>query len=286
MALVTLEEFQASREAQSAGLSSVDVQDSLDDHEAILYELIGYRVDVPSRAQTFTDAVTTNGDATLTSASAEFTVDDVGHAISGTGIPSGTYIASINSATSIEMSEEATASGTGVSVTVSDVITSTVYGAGRQDLPLTDRIRSLSSLSEWGAGLLATDYELIADGFALRRRGIDRDYWTFDAPVVATGLYGFASGERRRELAERCLRLMVAKDMGSGTNKALQGPAGAYVTGYRTETAEISYYTPQEDPKIVQLLELLRHPLKPKDPLLSVPATGLSPRRDLIPRAN
>jgi hypothetical protein len=289
MALVTLEEFQASREAQAAGLSSVDVQDALDDNEALLYELIGYRVDVPDPTRSVADAVTTDNDETLTSATAAFTLTDVGRPISGVGIPSGTTIAARNSATSIEMSEQATATAIGVTITITETdtpVTLAMLGEGKEVLVPVDRIRSLTSLSEWDADLLATDYELIADGFALKRRGYDRNYWSWNAPIAIEGLFGFAQGERRRELAERCLRLMVAKDAGSGLNKAMQGPTGAYLTGYRTETAEFSYFTPEEDPKIVRLLELLHHPLKPKDALYSVQVTGLSQRRDALPRAN
>jgi hypothetical protein len=65
-----------------------------------------------------TDGVTANGDATVTSATAAFVAGDVGKAISGTGIPAATTIASVTSATEVEMSATATADGTGVSVTI------------------------------------------------------------------------------------------------------------------------------------------------------------------------
>lgn len=65
-----------------------------------------------------TDAVTTNGDATVTSATAKFNAMDVGRTVTGTGIPGGTTIASIDSATSVELSANATADGTGVSLTI------------------------------------------------------------------------------------------------------------------------------------------------------------------------
>lgn len=68
--------------------------------------------------RTVTDGVTNSGDATLTSATAAFTAGDVGEVISGTGIPANTTIASVTSATEVEMSATATATATGVSVTV------------------------------------------------------------------------------------------------------------------------------------------------------------------------
>lgn len=69
-------------------------------------------------SQVITDAATTNADATLTSASAAFTSDDVGKSITGAGIPAATTIASVTNATTIEMSASATATAAGVSVTI------------------------------------------------------------------------------------------------------------------------------------------------------------------------
>lgn len=65
-----------------------------------------------------TDGVTTNTDATVTSASAVFSAFDVGKAVTGTGIPASTTIASVTSATEVELSAAATATGTGVSLTI------------------------------------------------------------------------------------------------------------------------------------------------------------------------
>ena len=66
------------------------------------------------------DAVTTDTDETLTSASAAFTAADEGRLISGTGIPAGTTIASVTSATEVEMSAAATISDTGVTIVIED----------------------------------------------------------------------------------------------------------------------------------------------------------------------
>ena len=64
------------------------------------------------------DGVTTNGSATLTSAKAAFTSADVGNPVTGTNIPSGTTITAVNSATSVTMSKNATASGSGIWVSI------------------------------------------------------------------------------------------------------------------------------------------------------------------------
>lgn len=73
---------------------------------------------VPAFARTVTDGVTTNTDATVTSATARFRAEDVGKAITGAGIPDGATIATFNSATSVELSVPATATASGVTVTV------------------------------------------------------------------------------------------------------------------------------------------------------------------------
>lgn len=86
---------------------------------------------LPAAASVLTDGVTTNGDATLDSATGSFTAADVGAPLAGSGIPAGAYVLSINSATSVEMSANATATASGVSVTISreKVIHSTALAA-------------------------------------------------------------------------------------------------------------------------------------------------------------
>lgn len=71
-----------------------------------------------SLVRVVTDGVRTNADATVTSATALFSSGDVGLPITGTGIPAGTTIASINSATSVEMSANATSSASGATLNI------------------------------------------------------------------------------------------------------------------------------------------------------------------------
>lgn len=67
---------------------------------------------------TVADGVTTNASATVTSATAAFQSGDVGKTISGTGIPGGTTILQVASATSIVLSANATATGSGITLTI------------------------------------------------------------------------------------------------------------------------------------------------------------------------
>jgi hypothetical protein len=64
--------------------------------------------------RTVTDGVTTNGSATLTSATAVFTSADVGNPITGTNIQAATTISGYTNATTVTLSKTATASGSPV----------------------------------------------------------------------------------------------------------------------------------------------------------------------------
>jgi hypothetical protein len=64
-----------------------------------------------------TDGVT-NSTTTVTSATAAFSIGDIGRPVSGAGIPAGTVIAAVASATSITISAPATATASGVTLTL------------------------------------------------------------------------------------------------------------------------------------------------------------------------
>jgi hypothetical protein len=64
-----------------------------------------------------TDGVT-NSTTLLTSATALFNSGDIGRPVSGSGIPAGTVVAAFASATNVTMSQPATASASGVTVTL------------------------------------------------------------------------------------------------------------------------------------------------------------------------
>ncbi len=65
-----------------------------------------------------TDGVTVIGSPNITSATANFTQSDIGQPISGVGIPAGTNILSVTSATAAVMSNNATASASSVTLTL------------------------------------------------------------------------------------------------------------------------------------------------------------------------
>lgn len=92
--------------------------------------------------RTVADGVTTSGSPTVTSATAAFTSADLFAKVTGTGIPANSYIGVVNSATSIGLSSSstantpvnATATGSGVSLTFSHEVVGTGYTAGGQAL--------------------------------------------------------------------------------------------------------------------------------------------------------
>jgi phage-related baseplate assembly protein len=72
----------------------------------------------PPADQSFNDGVSTSASPTFTSASAKFAQTDVGLTITGTNIPAGTTILSVQSATSITLSQNATSAGSALAFTI------------------------------------------------------------------------------------------------------------------------------------------------------------------------
>lgn len=103
--------------------------------------------------QVFADGVTATN-TTLTSATAAFTANDVGITVTGAGIPGGTTIKTVNSATSVTLSAATTATASGVSITLGRVwprrqTTQVLQGAGafvmRAAASGTAAVRSVSA---------------------------------------------------------------------------------------------------------------------------------------------
>jgi prepilin-type N-terminal cleavage/methylation domain-containing protein len=87
-------------------------------------------------ARTVSDAVTSNNSATLTSALANFTSSDVGKSIAGTGIPTGTTIQSYTNATTITMSNSATADASSAQAVIG--ASTVVYSISNQSIRRTE----------------------------------------------------------------------------------------------------------------------------------------------------
>src|SRR6266446_4577378 len=87
-------------------------------------------------ARTMSDAVTSNNSTTLTSASAHFTAADVGKSIAGTGIPPGTTIQTYTNATTVDMSNSATADASGAEAVIG--ASTVVYSISNQSIQRTE----------------------------------------------------------------------------------------------------------------------------------------------------
>lgn len=97
---------------------------------------------------------TTSADATITAGAATFSAADVGAAITGTGIPALTTIASVTSSTSAEMSSPASATGAGVSAAITP-------SGGEQDwsCQVTNAVVAWSDDTEDNIAVLCGDEE-------------------------------------------------------------------------------------------------------------------------------
>lgn len=107
-------------------------------------------VDYGSRGtRTLVDGVTTNGSATLTSATAAFTSTDVGNLVTGTNIQSGTTISAVSNATTVTLSKTATASGSS--------ITFKIYGDGNRTIVDAITTHNSTAITSTTAGFTAAD---------------------------------------------------------------------------------------------------------------------------------
>lgn len=76
------------------------------------------RLRVMNQPRAVADGVTNRANNVITSSSAKFVVTDLGRRIQGSGIPAGTWITAINSASSVNTSSTSTASASGVAITI------------------------------------------------------------------------------------------------------------------------------------------------------------------------
>ncbi len=103
-------------------------------------------------ARTVTDGTTTAGSAVVTSSKqAQFTQQDLGRAVNGAGIPNGSTIVSVQSATQATMSQPASVTAVSVAITVGD---------------LFQRLFTVSSVSIAGGPIITGTGILTADNTA------------------------------------------------------------------------------------------------------------------------
>lgn len=122
--------------------------------------------------RTVADAVT-NSTTTVTSATAAFTIGDIGSIISGSGIPAGATIVSITSATSVVISAAATATATGVTIVVGIALASASYTSG-----VETPFHAVGASCTIGGTTVQVKQGTIAGANGLVRRMFAGDYYT------------------------------------------------------------------------------------------------------------
>jgi len=117
-------------------------------------------ITVSYAARTVTDGALTNGSATLTSLLALFSSADVGQSVAGNGIPTGTTILSVANPTTATMSNNATGTINGDTVTIGS-LTTVVYSISNQSIQRTENA-TLTTVAVSADNLIpvTTDVEL------------------------------------------------------------------------------------------------------------------------------
>lgn len=207
MALLTATELKTSREAIEAGINTVadaDATTAIDEAEAFLCTILGFRIEVPE---------------------ASMLVRGLNH--------------------------------------------STIY--------LPEKVRSISALSEDGRTVSSADFTLTARGWVLKRNAGVWAHSTDEGNIQITGAFGFAAGDPKFKLAKKVVKLLAVRYLQStqSGDGFPAGPAGGYLTGYATEGAQFTFFTPKGDTTgyvdIDRMVKQLRE--KPRGPgrLMSVP---------------
>lgn len=181
-------------------------------------------------------------------------------------------VSTADATSAIQEAEDIAYQALGYSVSTA-VTTVTAIGDGSATLYLPERVKTLTSVDVDDVDLAVSSYSTQAGGFTLQRIA---GLWTYDTDFVLTGTFGYASGDRVWRIATMAvkrlavLRLQVTKSTGG-----IPSPMGAYLTGFSSEQASFTYFTPTGettgDAEADRLLKLIRHPFKGKGLLRSVP---------------
>ena len=163
---------------------------------------------------TITDAVLTVDTTGMTSATAAFDdTKDRGRTVTGTGIPAGTTIVSVTNATTVVLSAKATASGSGVSVTIvartaGNIIAHVTQSGTNKLITSTDGGQTFTTTKtlQAAAGALRRSFAQLPNGKCVHSEYVgspypDFDLWlskdagaTWASCYTVTGLHGHCHG--------------------------------------------------------------------------------------------
>ena len=189
--------------------------------------------------RTFSDGVTTSGSSTFTSATANFASADVNRGIVGTNIPGATSIVSVNSSTSVTLSNAATATGSSVKFSLGDRHNGEAFvtklAANGSSLVYS------TYLGGTGAGYSTGDQ---GDGIAVSSSGnafVVGESGSGDFPTTSgafDGLRTFADGSSTN--ASTTFTSASANFTASDVNRAITGtniPAGTTISAVNSSTS-------------------------------------------------
>lgn len=156
------------------------------------------------------------------------------------------------------------------------VVSGRTDGSGHLYLP--ERIRTATAVEEGDPAteIVATDYRVIAGGWTLQRLS---GWWPRDAVVTVTGTFGYEEGDRVWEIAKTAVRKLAVYGLSATkVGSAPAAPPGAMLTGFSSEKASFTYFTPTGDltgyADVDRLLALIKHPLNGENVMRSVPLGG------------
>lgn len=167
-----------------------------------------------------------------------------------------------------------------------DATALTVLSGEGSSFILSERVRSITSVTEATQGgspsTVSDHYEIRGDGFSLFRTG----GWRENYSIVIYGAFGFAATDDRYILAKQFVTIAAVRYLEkTKSSNPMPTPAGAVLTGWASEKAQFSYFTPTpgEGSTGYQDLDTLldqigRHPNK-KPGLFTIGLT--SGRRDI-----
>jgi hypothetical protein len=152
---------------------------------------------------------------------------------------------------------------------VANSATSLTLGSSSADyLSLPERVRTISGITDstygGNAQTVSDYYEIRGDGFSVWRRG----RWLDNGTVVITGTFGFASTDDEYILAKQFVLLYAVRYLQrTSTDDEFPTPSGALLTGFASEQANFTFFTPTGDTTGYQDLDILleqigRHPNK------------------------
>lgn len=166
---------------------------------------------------------------------------------------------------------------------VEDTTTSyTFRGPGSHILYLPQRARAITAITEDGIATDAIVYHLANSGWLLTR---ESGSWSAES-IAVTGTFGFTDTDEEWVLARKAVRILAVNYLRStsSTSNFPAGAGGAMLTGYSSESASFSFFTPTAEhsghPDVDRLISMIHAssgwPFKSSKVVTSVPLQGRS----------